>query len=155
MRRFLRHLVQVIVLGTCGLKCGARVSSDAQTPGPGGEAKGPHWERRLKASQIKSLPRGRYTDGGGLRWLLRITVGGRRRDVGLGPANAVSSADARNLAREYRRIARPGGDPMSSDLRRDHKTVSFGADAKTVHSTQIKTTSRNGKEAYRPMAQNH
>lgn len=131
------------------------MGSDPQTTGPGGKARGPHWERRLKASQIKSLPPGRHTDGGGLylvvapsgsrRWLLRITVRGRRRDFGLGPASAVSLADARNLAHEYRRIAKLGGDPMSSDLRRDHKTVSFRAAAETVHSTQIKATSRNGK----------
>ena len=123
------------------------MGGDLQTPAAGGKARGPHWERRLKASQIKSLPPGRHTDGGGLylvvapsgsrRWLLRITVRGRRRDFGLGPASAVSLADARNLAHEYRRIAKLGGDPMSSDLRRDHKTVSFRAAAETVHSTRL------------------
>ena len=127
---------------------------DPQIPRQGGKPTGPHWERRLKASQIKSLPPGRHTDGGGLylvvgpsgsrRWLLRITVRGRRRDFGLGPANAVSLADARNLAHEYRRIAKLGGDPMNSDLRRDYKTISFKSAAETVHSTQIKTTSRKG-----------
>mgnify|MGYP006275118889 CR=1 FL=1 len=104
---------------------------------------------------MKTLPAGRHTDGGGLylvvapsgarRWILRIVVRGRRRDFGLGPANAVSLADARALAEEYRRIVKLGGDPSSREHRRESKTISFRAAAESVHRTHIKTTSRNGK----------
>ncbi len=72
---------------------------------PRGKRKGPHVERRLKSSQIKTLPPGRHTDGGGLylevspsgarRWLLRIVIKGRRRDLGLGSASVVRLVDAR------------------------------------------------------------
>jgi integrase len=87
------------------------------------KSKGRHPERALTAVQVRQIKQpGRYTDGNGLylvvdpsgarRWLLRIVVKGRRRDIGLGSATLVSLAEAREAATSYRKIAREGGDPL-------------------------------------------
>ncbi len=65
---------------------------------------------------------GRYADGNGLylvvdpsgarRWLLRIVIQRRRRDIGLGSARLVPLATARDTAIEMRRLARDGGDAV-------------------------------------------
>ena len=64
---------------------------------------------------------GRYSDGNGLllviresggrSWIQRITIRGKRRDIGLGPYPAVDLARARELAAANVTIARAGGDP--------------------------------------------
>lgn len=66
---------------------------------------------------------GRYSDGDGLylevsangakSWILRVTVQGRRRDIGLGGLFWVSLVDAREEARKLRKVARKGGDPVA------------------------------------------
>lgn len=127
--------------------------TEVPIPAAGGKARAPHYEKRLKAAFVKSAPLGRHTDGGGLylevdptgarRWLLRIVVKGRRRDLGLGSASVVSLADARAKAYEFRQIARTGGDPTAR--RPEPKSVLFRALAAEVHRTHIKSTSRNGK----------
>lgn len=127
--------------------------ADEQHPARQGKARAPHYEKRLKAAFLKSAPPGRHTDGGGLylevdsggarRWLLRIVVKGRRRDLGLGSASLVSLADARAKAHEFRQMARSGGDPTAR--RPEPKSISFRALAAEVHRTHIKSTSRNGK----------
>jgi hypothetical protein len=72
-------------------------------------------------------PTGRYADGNGLylfvddsgakRWLLRTAIAGKRCDIGLGSAQLVSLADARDEAAWLRRIARTGGDPVAERRR--------------------------------------
>ena len=67
---------------------------------------------------------GRYADGGTLylhvapggskSWVQRITVRGRRRDLGLGPWPVVSLAEARMRAFENRVLVERGGDPLAS-----------------------------------------
>ena len=65
--------------------------------------KGKHPINALSAIQVRNEKRpGRYADGNGLylvvdasgvkRWLLRMVVKGKRRDIGLGGASAVSLA---------------------------------------------------------------
>ena len=79
-----------------------------------------HPDKALSPVRINTIKRkGRYADGNGLylivdeagakRWLLRIVVHGRRRDLGLGSLRLVSLAEAREKARHYRKIAREGG----------------------------------------------
>jgi integrase len=86
--------------------------------------KGRHPDKALTALKVRQVSKpGRYADGNGLyltvdpsgakRWLLRIVVQGRRRDIGLGGLSIISLAEARETAREYRRIARDGGDPIA------------------------------------------
>ena len=50
--------------------------------------------------------------GGSRAWILRIKIGARRRDIGLGPYPEVSLAEARDVARVYRKRVRDGGDPL-------------------------------------------
>lgn len=53
----------------------------------------------------------RVAPGGSKQWVWRGTIRGRRRDLGLGSVTYRTLAEARDLAYEYRRIARGGGDP--------------------------------------------
>ncbi|WP_170473348.1 tyrosine-type recombinase/integrase [Ruegeria arenilitoris] len=72
--------------------------------------------------QIKTLPPGKYNDGaglwlhrrddGGAQWFLRVTVHGRRREMGLGSASEVSLKEARQSAEQWRSYARQGKDPI-------------------------------------------
>lgn len=53
----------------------------------------------------------RISEVGPRLWVLRITVGDQRRDVGLGNADDVSLSQARDEARDARRAVRLGDDP--------------------------------------------
>ena len=62
---------------------------------------------RLSAPKVKSAAPGKYSDGGGLwlvkrndgggQWVLRVTVHGRRREMGLGRTVDVTLKEARVL----------------------------------------------------------
>ena len=78
---------------------------------------------KLSALKIKKIRKaGRYSDGnclylvikdtGARQWVLRLVIRGKRHDMGLGSSTLVSLEEARDLARQYRRIAREGGDPL-------------------------------------------
>ena len=82
----------------------------------------------LTAAKLKALSTpGLHGDGGTLymrvalggskSWIQRLTVGGKRRDIGLGGWPLVTLADARDLAFENRRLARRGGDPLADKRR--------------------------------------
>lgn len=75
----------------------------------------------LTAIKVKTAGPGRHADGGGLylrvqgggakSWLYRSVIGGKAKDIGLGPAagpNALSLADARTKARELAAQAASG-----------------------------------------------
>ena len=71
----------------------------------------------------KQTTPGRYSDGNGLylvvdpggakRWLQRLSIQGKRCDLGLGSTRLVSLDDAREQALINRRVARTGGDPIA------------------------------------------
>ncbi len=77
---------------------------------------------KLSASTLKSAPPGKYSDGGGLwfhrredggaQWFLRVTVHGRRREMGLGSFPEVSLKEVRQEAENWRAVARKGTDPI-------------------------------------------
>ena len=81
---------------------------------------------RLNSAFVKSAPHGKHSDGqglwlikrsdGGAQWVLRISLGGKRREMGLGSANDVSLKEARELASEYRKLAKQGIDPINFRL---------------------------------------
>ncbi len=106
----------------------------------------------VKAIDAISDP-GRYRDGGGLylvadnktakRWLLRIMVQGRRRDLGLGSYPLVSLSEARELARLYLKAARTGDDPTVT-LRRSSSIPDFETVARDYF-TQHKARWKNAK----------
>ena len=56
----------------------------------------------------------RVAPGGSKQWVQRLTVHGRRRNIGLGGVNWVTLAEAREAALDNRRIARRGGDPLAA-----------------------------------------
>lgn len=77
---------------------------------------------RLSAAKVKSAPPGEYCDGrglwlrkradGGAQWVLRVTIHGRRREMGLGGLTDVSLAAAREAAERWRAVAASGHDPI-------------------------------------------
>jgi integrase len=54
----------------------------------------------------------RVNPSGSRQWILRIKVGNRRPDIGLGPYPEISLAQARDKAREMKEKARNGIDPL-------------------------------------------
>lgn len=77
---------------------------------------------KLSVRGVRALKEaGFYGDGEGLylsvkksgakSWILRTVVRGKRRDLGVGSVSQVSLAEARERAREMRKVAREGGDP--------------------------------------------
>jgi integrase len=110
---------------------------------------------KLTATKIKNLAQaGRYSDGDGLfldltgpgrgSWMLRVQMGGKRRDISLGPLKAVSLADARDAAFEMRRKVAQGIDPVAE--RKKERTIvpTFKEAAKGVHE-EHKAGWKNGK----------
>ncbi len=78
---------------------------------------------RLTALQVKRATRpGMYADGGGLNlyvqaggaksWVYRYMLDGRAREMGLGPTHTISLSEAREMAREARRLKYDGIDPI-------------------------------------------
>lgn len=77
---------------------------------------------RLSALTIKAAKPGKYNDGSGLwlhkraeqsgKWFLRVSVHGRRREMGLGGWPEVSLKEARQEAEKWRSICRQDEDPI-------------------------------------------
>lgn len=98
---------------------------------------------KLTAKSVQALKgQGRYGDGDGLylevsrtgskSWILRVSVQGRRRDIGLGGLSWVSLAEAREEARRLRKIAKAGRDPVAE--RKAEKDVpTFEEAARTAY----------------------
>ena len=109
----------------------------------------------LSATRVKALKEpGRYSDGGGLHlyiskagrksWVLRITIDGRRRDIGLGGYPFVSLAKARDKAVNHRAAIADGRDPLAD--KRVRATPSFREAACAVHEAN-KPRWRNAKHS--------
>src|SRR5438132_386215 len=75
----------------------------------------------------------RVEPSGSKRWVLRTTVRGKRRDIGLGSAREVSLLDARDEAAVLRRVARAGQDPAASRRDAKRERLTFEAAAEKVH----------------------
>lgn len=88
-----------------------------------------------------SVP-GLYSDGNALylkvdstgakRWVQRLVIQGKRRDIGLGSASLVPLAEARETALQHRKAARVGDDPLAAK-RRSQAILTFEEAAKKVH----------------------
>ena len=114
---------------------------------------------KLTLAKVRTAPPGDrfarlYGDGGGLylrvsptgarSWIQRITLDGKRVDLGLGPWPVVSLVEARESAFENRRKIRQGGNPLAE--RRKARTLTFReASQKTLEANV--TRWRNGKTA--------
>ena len=78
----------------------------------------------LKSAFLKSAPTGKHIDGaglwfikrpdGGAQWMLRVSLGGKRREMGLGGFPDVSLKEARDLAADFRKMAKQGIDPIKT-----------------------------------------
>lgn len=109
----------------------------------GTKAKGAHKSKALTAAAIRNLKEpGFYGDGEGLylkvdangkqRWIQRIVIQGKRKDIGLGSARLVSLAEARDIALGNRKLARQGRDPIA-ERRNAQSIVSFEQAARKVY----------------------
>ena len=98
----------------------------------------------LTVARVRSLKSpGKYHDqhglilrvapGGSKQWIWRGTVRGRRRDLGLGAVAYTTLAEARDVAYQYRRLARAGGDPTT--LRADRSVPTFADSIERVIAT--------------------
>ena len=110
----------------------------------------------LKVRNLKTP--GRYPDGatlylvvwpsGSKSWVQRLTIGGRRADLGLGGYPAMSLAQARRKAQDNRALAKSGGDPLAE--KREEAVVAamptFEALARQ-HITEHRHAWRNSKHA--------
>lgn len=115
---------------------------------------GKHEEKRLSAAFVRTVKEpGFYGDGHGLhlkvdasgakRWVQRLVIRGKRRDIGLGSASLVTLAEARETALQHRKTARAGEDPVAAK-RRAMGVLSFEEAARKVHELS-KPTWRNDK----------
>jgi len=79
---------------------------------------------KLTPRKVATASPGKYEDGGGLRlvvsengarkWVLRYTIGSKRREMGLGSYPDIGLADARDRAAENRKQAKDGIDPIQA-----------------------------------------
>lgn len=110
---------------------------------------------KLAALQIRNLKEpGRYGDGDGLSlvltgpnkgyWVLRSTIKGRRRDIGLGSLSLVTLKEARENALDLRRDIQRGIDPIAERRKQQVVVPTFASAARTVHEEQ-KAGWKNGK----------
>ena len=118
----------------------------------------------LTAVEVKGIDqKGMYHDGGGLylqvsaagtkSWIYRFTLDGRAREMGLGPLNAISLAEARKRTAECRRMRHDGIDPIEArGAQRDQKrlqvarSVTFDVCAEAYIEAH-KASWKNGKHA--------
>ena len=104
--------------------------------------------QRLSAAKVRTLSEpGQYSDGNGLtlrveptgskRWVQRVTLHGKRHNIGLGGFPAVSLADAREMAAANQLAIKQGKDPLAdkyqaaAELKRS-KIATFSAAARQV-----------------------
>jgi integrase len=99
---------------------------------------------RLTARKVTTAKPGKYSDGGNLylivsvtgsrKWVLRFTWRGGAKEMGLGSANDVPLADAREKAADARRTLAKGLNPID-ERKRDGGIPTFGNMADTVCET--------------------
>ena len=117
---------------------------------------GRHPEKALSAAFVRTVTKpGKYTDGNGLilkvdpsgarRWVNRITIRGKRTEIGIGSVSLVGLAEAREIALANRKLARQGGDPLKAK-REAEAVLTFEEAARQVHAIH-KPTWRNPKHA--------
>ena len=101
---------------------------------------------KLTATQVKAIKEpGRYGDGLGLylsvapggskNWVQRISIDGKRRDLGLGGYPTVSLAEARENARENRAAVVKGRNPLTEKSAPQRTIPTFAEAARATHAT--------------------
>ena len=113
--------------------------------------------KALTAAFVQAVKQpGKYHDGKGtglyLRvepngsrfWVQRITIRGKRRELGLGSPPTVTLAGAREAALDNKRIARAGGDPLAAK-RKARAVLTFAEAARKAHA-ELSPTWKNPKD---------
>ena len=109
---------------------------------------------RLTAARVQAAKKpGKYYDqhglilrvapGGSKQWVWRGTIRGRRRDIGLGAVAYTTLAEARDIAYEYRKTARSGGDPTAASA--DSRVPTFAELSERVIEAHRGGWKKNGK----------
>ena len=94
------------------------------------------------------------TPGGAKSWIQRLTIDGKRCDIGLGGWPLVSLAEAREKAFENRKLARAGGDPLAA--KRKAKMPSFRVAAeKTFEANRARWRSAKSTTVWWQQLQRH
>lgn len=114
-------------------------------------------EKRLTPAELKHLPAGFHPDGGGLylavresgsrSWILRITVRGKRRDIGIGGFPDVGLADAREQAASLRSHARRGEDVLEKRRMEQRSVPTFEEAVRLVHKEVAPTLENEANRA--------
>jgi integrase len=116
---------------------------------------------RLSAAFVRKAAPGKWSDGAGLwlvkrpegghQWVLRVTVHGRRREMGLGGSD-VTLAQARDLAERWRAVAAAGRDPVKerqaeerAARREDISLAALTADAFEARKAELKGDGAAGR----------
>ena len=112
--------------------------------------------KRLTAKFVAAVTEpGKYHDGDAGLFLLvkpsgrksyvqRLTIHGRRVDIGLGSANWITPSEARAIAQENRKVARLGGDPLAAKRK---PAPTFAEAAEIVVEMHAETWKDAGKSA--------
>ncbi len=117
---------------------------------------------KLNAVKVRNAAPGKYSDGGGLwlykrpdggaQWFLRISIHGRRREMGLGGVQNVSLKEARSEAEKWRSVARQNKDPIKEreKLRReaaraDHRLADVAVEAFDARKAELKGDGKAGR----------
>jgi integrase len=117
---------------------------------------------RLSARVVATLGPGKYADGaglwlhrredGGAQWVLRYTIDGRRREMGLGAVGHVSLKEAREAADRWRAVVRSGKDPIRErerqrrqDARNFHLLKDVAQDAFESRKAELKGDGKAGR----------
>lgn len=108
----------------------------------------------LSSLRVKHSKPGRHADGKGLylfvkpsgtkSWVLRVQVGNRRRDFGIGSTDIVTLTEARVKAAAWRKIAKEGRDPSAEAKIELFGTHSFRTAAVKYHAA-VKSGWKNAK----------
>jgi integrase len=120
---------------------------------------------KLSAKSVERARPGRHADGQGLyllvsgtgakSWVLRVQVHGRRRDIGLGSIAELSLAEARDKARELRKVAKAGRDPIAARDKAKAVTPTFEAAAKACHEARGKGWEKRHADAFLSSLKQH
>ncbi|WP_306110854.1 MULTISPECIES: site-specific integrase [unclassified Roseovarius] len=119
-------------------------------------------QHKLSAAKVKNAKPGKYSDGaglwlhkredGGAQWVLRVTVHGRRREMGLGALSDVSLKEARDTAERWRAVVREGKDPIKererlrrNAMRDDHTLSSVAVEAFEAKKAELKGDGKAGR----------
>ena len=117
---------------------------------------------KLSSNAPATKAPGKYADGGGLwlhkredggaQWVLRVTVHGRRREMGLGSFPAVTLREAREEAEKWRGYVRRGLDPIKerererrAALRNLHLLNDIARDAFESRKAELKGDGKAGR----------